>query len=86
MASEVSMIGDGTRLWEVTDVQDAFGPAMVGQNNRYKRVYFKVIGMDPTYVDVPLTADWVAVASRLIEEHAQQLMDARMLKGPIVGP
>ena len=68
-------------LWSVFKVEDAFGPVSFGGGNRIKRVWFHVVGMPDTYIEVSLD-DFMntgKVASE-IEAHVEAMFNASTLK------
>lgn len=72
--------GNQTHVWEVTKVEDAFGPASLGGSNRMKRVTFRMADGSDSYVDVPLANGWPAQAAALIEQMVADHIDASQLK------
>jgi hypothetical protein len=63
--------------WSITTIEDTFGAAGPGGVSRIKRVNFTYDGSQSSYVDVPLTPDWVKVAVDAVAKHAQELMALR---------
>lgn len=80
--SEMALSGQGPDI-RITRVVDSFGTAGPGQTNRVKWVYFKVDGLDETYVEVPLTDNWVEEARSAVIQHAADLLE---LKHTSFGP
>lgn len=81
MTQNYGMPSDVTRhVWEVTKVEDAFGPTSLGGSNRMKRVWFKMADDTVSYVDVPDTRGWPSQASADIEQAVQDHIQATSLK------
>lgn len=68
----------------ITRVEDTFGPAGLGGQARYKRVWFKALGQPETYVDVALTDTVVQDAETAIMAHVNQLGGILNLKAPLI--
>lgn len=73
--------GGQTPLWNVTRIEDQFGPVSVGGSNRIKRVYFQIMGGNQTYVDVPFSSFNAATVAAAIETHVADVGDVLQLKG-----
>lgn len=58
----------GKPHWEVTRIEDGFGPASFGSQNRIKLVFYRIDGGKESYVEVPY-ADFTA-------EHAFNMVAA----------
>lgn len=65
-----------TYAWTVIKVEDAFGPASLGGQNRMKRVTFRMANGDESYVDVPYVPTWVTDAAREIDKMVEGHIDA----------
>lgn len=73
---------DGTTpLWEVTSVEDTYGPTSIGGSNRIKRVNFKLMDGSTSYVDVPFADFTAAKVAAAIETHVAHTIDVLQLKG-----
>lgn len=71
-----------TPLWQVTSVEDTFGPTSMGGSNRIKRVYFKLMdGVTSSYVDIPYAQFNAAAVAAAIEQHVADTVDVLQLKG-----
>lgn len=70
-----------TPLWEVTSVEDTFGPTSVGGSNRIKRVNFTILGAGTSYVDIPVSQFNAAYVAAQIEAHVADTIDVMQLKG-----
>lgn len=68
----------------ITRVEDTFGATSLGNQQRYKRVYFKPLGQAETYVDVPLTPTVVQDAEAAIMAHVQQVAGILSLQAPTI--
>ena len=75
--------GQQQPIYEVFDIEDTYGPTSLGGSNRIKRVSFHVLGAQDSYVDIPFAQFNAANVARLIEEHVQDIVDVRTLKGPV---
>lgn len=71
------LINPGTPDIRITRVIDSFGAAGPGQTSRVKWVYFTVDGMPETYVEVPLTDNWVEEARSAVVQHAADLLELK---------
>lgn len=71
------MMPSGAPDIRITRVVDSFGSAGPGQTNRVKWVYFKVDNLDETYVEVPLTENWVEEARSAVVQHAADLLELK---------
>lgn len=72
-----SISPDGAPNIRITRVVDSFGAAGPGQTSRVKWVYFTVDGLDETYVEVPLTSNWVEEARSAVFQHAVDLLELK---------
>ena len=80
MTTDMSQQGN-TPVWEVTSVEDTYGPTSFGGDNRIKRVNFRLLDGTKSYIDVPFADFTAAKVAAAIERHVQDMIDVLQLKG-----